>query len=308
MTSLAALLTLFAALLSEETQRPARRSAAGILVTDGSRVLLLLRSEEVTEPRTWGVPGGSAELGETPLRAALREVVEEIGGLPSPGIFVGQKKVGSFTTFVWLVDPSVLDAFRPRLNWEHDAALLKTVPEALLLPLHPGLRTLLEGAVPGLGSPIFSSGLITAVYDYYREPGVRELHHAFKDLDLDAVERVCSELAPYVPRGAVLVPMPDRTGRPRSTLDLVRCLSEQTGRPFSSCLVGDQRPSLYEAKKRGEIPELGFRVEGPVPAGRIVVVDHVIGTGATARAALAAFPQGRAQVLAHAIDLQSFRP
>lgn len=495
MTELLSLLTLFAAVLSEEgTASARRRVGAGVLVTDGSRVLLLLRSRGVTEPGTWGVPGGSAEPGEELLRAALREAVEEVGGLPSPGIFVGKREVGSFTTFVWLVDPSVLDAFQPRLNWEHDRAVLRTVPQALLLPLHPGLRTLLEGPVPGLGSlgafptraeaarlwtsfdehvgrelsaaedafgdrfdpredfdfeecferwasldprvrllgfgtdraaflvprgvlklsyggggsdqcvseavvwreapegfrhrlvpvldadpegrwlltervsvladdpsselleeleeagldcdavpgnvtsdgrlldygvvdwdswnrfvrshqrqltsrpPTYSDHSITAVYDYYGEPGVRELHHAFKAHSPGAVEQMCLELAPYVPSDVVLVPMPSRTGWPRATLDLVRCLAREVGCYSSTCLFGDPRPSAYHAKKRGEVPELGFRVEGPVPAGKIMIVDHVIGTGRTARAALAAFPPGRAQVLAHAIDLRSFRP
>ncbi len=161
-------------------------------------------------------------------------------------------------------------------------------------------RALLESLPP----PIYDDGSLVAVHDYYGEPGVQALHHAFKAGDPAAIEQVCAELAPYVPPDAVLVAMPDHTGRSRNTLELVRCLSSVTGRPWSAALVGDPRESLYEAKKRGgPLPEVRLRVEGPVPRGRVVVVDHVLSTGTTARAALAAFPYGEASVLVHAVDL-----
>lgn len=53
--------------------------ASGVLLTTGERILLLLRSEWVTEPGTWGIPGGAIEDGENPFEAALRETQEEIG-------------------------------------------------------------------------------------------------------------------------------------------------------------------------------------------------------------------------------------
>ncbi len=161
MTALVALLSLFAAVLSEEKRsyrrRKTRPDGAGVLITDGSRSLLLLRADEVSEPLTWGIPGGSLEPGELPLHGALREVAEEIGDLPRPGILAGQVTTPSgdgrtFTTFVWLVDPEILDHYTPRLNWEHDSFLVANSERMSRMNLHPGLRVLFEGEVPGLGT------------------------------------------------------------------------------------------------------------------------------------------------------------
>jgi ADP-ribose pyrophosphatase YjhB (NUDIX family) len=57
---------------------PGPKLVAGCLVNDGGRVLLLRRGNE---PRvgTWTFPGGYVDLGETPVQAALRETVEEVG-------------------------------------------------------------------------------------------------------------------------------------------------------------------------------------------------------------------------------------
>jgi 8-oxo-dGTP pyrophosphatase MutT (NUDIX family)/GNAT superfamily N-acetyltransferase len=57
------------------------RVAAGsvVLAEDTGRVLLDLRSESVLEPGTWGTWGGAVDSGETPLQAALRELIEECG-------------------------------------------------------------------------------------------------------------------------------------------------------------------------------------------------------------------------------------
>ncbi len=157
--------------------------------------------------------------------------------------------------------------------------------------------------------PVYVSGAVVGVHDYYGEPGIRELEHAFKAGDPAAIEQVCADLAPYVPADAVLVAMPGRTGRATNTAELVRCLSSVTGRPWSVALVGDSRPSLCDAKREGRpLPELHLRVEGRLPPGRPVVVDHVLATGSTAEAALNAFPEGSASVLVHAVDLSSAPP
>ena len=44
--------------------------------------LLTLRSQDVLEPGTWGIPGGRVEAGENPYEAAERETEEELGSLP----------------------------------------------------------------------------------------------------------------------------------------------------------------------------------------------------------------------------------
>ena len=49
--------------------------AGGILADEEGRVLLQLRGDK----KTWAIPGGAMELGETSLQAALREFHEETG-------------------------------------------------------------------------------------------------------------------------------------------------------------------------------------------------------------------------------------
>ena len=49
--------------------------AGGILADEEGRVLLQLRGDK----KTWAIPGGAMELGETSLQAAVREFYEETG-------------------------------------------------------------------------------------------------------------------------------------------------------------------------------------------------------------------------------------
>ena len=49
--------------------------AVGILADEEGRVLLQLRGDK----KTWAIPGGAMELGETSLQAAVREFYEETG-------------------------------------------------------------------------------------------------------------------------------------------------------------------------------------------------------------------------------------
>lgn len=101
--------------------------AAGLLLIDPKRrlVFLALRSEGVSNPGMWAIPGGKVETGETPLEAALRETEEEIGGVPAHEV-VGKKlyRSGSFlfTTFICHVMSGVVDRFKPELDEESDDA------------------------------------------------------------------------------------------------------------------------------------------------------------------------------------------
>lgn len=54
-----------------------RFGAAGILITDGERVILQHRAAWTHEGGTWAVPGGARERHEDAVSAALREAVEE---------------------------------------------------------------------------------------------------------------------------------------------------------------------------------------------------------------------------------------
>jgi 8-oxo-dGTP diphosphatase len=54
-----------------------RFGAAGILITDGPRVVLQHRAPWTHEGGTWAVPGGARDSHEDAVSAALREAVEE---------------------------------------------------------------------------------------------------------------------------------------------------------------------------------------------------------------------------------------
>lgn len=58
------------------------QSGAGILFTDGKSILLLKRKEPSDNANTWGIPGGGARKGETPIATAWRETKEECGANP----------------------------------------------------------------------------------------------------------------------------------------------------------------------------------------------------------------------------------
>lgn len=54
-----------------------RFGAAGILITDGARVVLQHRAAWTHEGGTWALPGGARDSHEDPIATALREAVEE---------------------------------------------------------------------------------------------------------------------------------------------------------------------------------------------------------------------------------------
>ena len=128
------------------------RAGAGVLLTTGQRVLVLLRSNEVTEPGTWNLAGGAVDPGEDPLTAGLRELEEETGLEIEPddarvvGSTVWQSPGSSFryTTSVVRV-PERMAKRRVRLNWENDEALWVDAAwlESHRSELHPGLRAVL---------------------------------------------------------------------------------------------------------------------------------------------------------------------
>ena len=60
------------------------QDAAGTLVVDHDRVLLLWRHRFVTDEWGWEVPAGRLDPGETPAQAATRECLEETGWSPGP--------------------------------------------------------------------------------------------------------------------------------------------------------------------------------------------------------------------------------
>jgi ADP-ribose pyrophosphatase YjhB (NUDIX family) len=67
------------------TEKIILSGAAGAVVKDGK--ILLVRRHNLS--RTWGIPGGVQELGETILETAHRELLEEVGLNLQPTELIG---------------------------------------------------------------------------------------------------------------------------------------------------------------------------------------------------------------------------
>ena len=92
--------------------------AAGILYTNGDKVLLLKRSKIGGNPFTWDLAGGRSEKGESPFQNAKREAKEEIGVSLKGTRIAKFRETGNnrvYTVFVYKVDKT----FKCTLSEEH---------------------------------------------------------------------------------------------------------------------------------------------------------------------------------------------
>lgn len=111
---------------------------AGILYTDGEKVLLLKRKSPSDHPGTWGIPGGRAKKGEVPIDTAQRETKEECGRLGEGQQFARfDNKNGAhrFHVFLYAADP-----FECTVSDEHSEARWVDIDEIKKLDLHPKLK------------------------------------------------------------------------------------------------------------------------------------------------------------------------
>lgn len=123
------------------------REGAGVLIMakDTGRVLALKRSDNVQQPRTWGVPGGRMEEGENPYEAAMREVQEEIDyqGEISDAypLKTFEAADGKFKFNNWMV--VVPEEFVPKLDHETEN-FQWVLPDEWPEPRHFGMKTILD--------------------------------------------------------------------------------------------------------------------------------------------------------------------
>lgn len=93
------------------------------------------------EPGLWSCPAGGIERGEKPLEGAVRELREEAGYDGDLVVVDCVTSRGARTFYNFIAH--VRSEFRPRLNWESDAAGWFE-PDGAPDPMHPGMRRLLR--------------------------------------------------------------------------------------------------------------------------------------------------------------------
>jgi ADP-ribose pyrophosphatase YjhB (NUDIX family) len=109
---------------------------AGAVVRDREGRLLLVQRGHAPSFGLWSVPGGRVEPGETPERAAAREVLEETGLLVEVGRLLASVHIGDY-----LVHDFAAEVVGGSLAAGDDASDVRwcSFEEAELLPLTPGL-------------------------------------------------------------------------------------------------------------------------------------------------------------------------
>lgn len=129
-----------------------RSGAAGLLLTDGARVVLQHRAEWSHQGGTWGLPGGALHAGETAVAGALREAAEEAGidaGRVRPiATSVLTHPDWSYTTVLAHTDPGLHVAATDAESLEIRWVPLAAVADRPLLPAFgdawPDLRAMLD--------------------------------------------------------------------------------------------------------------------------------------------------------------------
>jgi 8-oxo-dGTP pyrophosphatase MutT (NUDIX family) len=124
-----------------------RFGAAGLLITDGRRVVLQRRAEWVHEGGTWALPGGARDSHEDAVAAAVREAVEE-AALDPRAISPFDRWVDDHGGWSYTTVHAVLDVDPPALHpTDGEATELAWVPLGRVddLLLHPGFAGFWHG-------------------------------------------------------------------------------------------------------------------------------------------------------------------
>jgi 8-oxo-dGTP pyrophosphatase MutT (NUDIX family) len=111
------------------------RLGAGIVFTDGKKILLLQRSPKSDHPGYWCIPGGKANENESPIDCAVRESKEECGSAEGIRFAQFHDRDGGhhFHTFLY----SVMKPFEVRLSDEHSDSAWVPIDEVKKMKLLP---------------------------------------------------------------------------------------------------------------------------------------------------------------------------
>ena len=126
-----------------------KKRSAGLILISGKKILVLRRARSCRNPGKWGLPGGQRDRGETARSAAMREAMEEMGGVPPHeqlGQLVFRRGHKEYRVLVLRTAKSVRRKWAPKLNAEHDDYRWVDVSWCLrhIKRLHPVMRLAFE--------------------------------------------------------------------------------------------------------------------------------------------------------------------
>ena len=106
------------------------RKGAGIffVCTEDNTALLVKRSADVPEPGTWGISGGNLEEGESVIKAAIRETIEELGSIPNGRVVEVLKNAGAgwkFAIFVADISWKQKKVWSAKIQLDHESTQFK---------------------------------------------------------------------------------------------------------------------------------------------------------------------------------------
>lgn len=145
------------------------------------------------------------------------------------------------------------------------------------------------------------------------EQATRRLAYALKTADPEAVAIAAAEMAPYVPPGAVLIPVPNSLGDVGPNRVLANAIAKRVAcrvvaalaraRPVESSCVRRRQGRLGLTPEEHGITRVKFFL----PLVPTFFIDNVVTTGSTLRAARAAMGYGDGLVFADASSWKTAR-
>lgn len=123
--------------IGKNGERYSGKKGAGILYTDGKKILLLKRADG-DHKDTWGLPGGHVEDGESNIDAAIRESQEECGRIEGYRVAEFEEKDGLHRWVTYLY--RIKSPFTCSLSKEHSAWKWFDLDKLKYVDLHPKLK------------------------------------------------------------------------------------------------------------------------------------------------------------------------
>lgn len=154
-------------------------------------------------------------------------------------------------------------------------------------------------------------GKVIYLKEYNESTYNNRLNRKVKAGDPAAIEEMSNDLikkfAVMSMAGVTLIPTPSRNGFAENMLTICNNIATAVGCKVADVVKGNKRISNYDAKLQGKCltdQDFGFYLEPCEIEGKLIIIDNVIGTGATVGSILKLLPS--ADVFVHSVDERVF--